>query len=66
MRQELAVFARDHADYSGDDNSFVVTQDEDRYIAAHEACIVPFAMFNDMTLGNVALEQHICGWTLRE
>ena len=31
LRQELAVFARDHADYGGDDISFVVAHDEDRY-----------------------------------
>ena len=49
MRQELAVFARDNADYNGDDNSFVVAHDEDRYIATHEAFGAPFVMFNSST-----------------
>ena len=59
MRQELAVFARDHADYGGDDNSFVVAYDEDRYTANHQALIAPFVKFNDMTLGDVALEHSV-------
>ena len=66
LRQELGVFARNHADYSGDDNSFVVAHDEYRYNATHEDFIAPFDMFNDMTLGDVVLEQHIDGWALGE
>ena len=30
MRRALGIFARDNADYEGDDNSFVVAHDEDR------------------------------------
>ena len=66
LRQELGVFARNHADCSGDGDSFVVAHDEDRYNATHEHFIAPFDMFNDMTLGDVVLEQHIDGWTLGE
>ena len=66
LRQELGVFARNHADYSGDGNSFVVAHDEDRYDATHEDFIAPFDMFNDVTLGDVVLEQHINGSILGE
>ena len=66
MRQAFGVFARDNADYNGDDNWFVVAHDEDRYIATHENFAAPFTMFNGMTLGDIALEQHLCAWSTGE
>ena len=66
LRRALGIFARDNADYNGDDNSFVVAHDEDRYNATHENFIAPFIMFNTMKLGDIALESHLCAWSLSE
>ena len=53
MRAALGEFVRQHADYSGDDNSFLVAAEEDRYDATQDSyTAVHLLDLNELILHN--------------
>ena len=65
MRAALGDFVRQHADYSGDDNSFLVAGEEDRYDATQDSFTAAHLLdLNLLVLSDLMCEQHLDAWSL--
>ena len=65
MRAALAKFVQNNADYSGDDNAFIVEGEEDRFNAScasfTEACLMTY---EDLRLQSLVQKKHADSWSM--